>query len=557
MPQQQPHQQQQQIHHHQQQQISAAKLYQQSALNSSTEQLFLKIGIINAILILNNICGLGNLALAMEDWDKAIIAFESAIKNNPSSIQGYYFLGSALHQQKQYIQAMEVYHRLLSLLQNINPAMVKIDLNGIKGEVWASIGHCALLLDDLARAFSSFQQALQISGSPRNSTLWFSIGLLYDRYGADELAREAFLITLRYEREGAAPDRPPTAREREVYYRLGQIYKNLKKWDMALECLEFAMKHPPAGLLRDDVYYYIAVSYGLRGDIETARPILEHIAGKVVHGAIIPPNHPVYCSASTKNKAQISLGWFEARDSSCDLGISIVNAAIEDSPSDSFGWYALGRIHMLTKDFTKAYDAYQQAVYRDGTNAAFWNSIGILYFEIGQFRDALDAFSRSIHLAPFVADTWWNLGVLYETSHKQYEDALDAYNRAAELDGTCQRIQERIACLREKKLGETPVPRPVEYCPMPFFSRPVILGDTSIPTQRPSIQQQSMPIQAVEQKPASLQQSRAAHPGTFARTMIGGFSLPQPSGGFPHQGQPQMATSGIGPRPYYVRPPTR
>jgi len=203
----------------------------------------------------------------------------------------------------------------------------------------------------------------------------------------------------------------------------------------------------------------------------------------------------------------------------------------------------MGRIHMLRRDYAQAYDAYQQAVYRDGTNAAFWNSIGILYYEIGQFRDSLDAFSRSIHLAPFVADTWWNLGVLYETSHKQYEDALDAYNRAAELDAACGRVRERIEMLKNGLSGEATneaglPPRPVEYCPMPFFSRPVLLGDAKIPPQRPSLQQlaehqlqyqqQAAPPQAL-MKP-TLQQSRMAQPQTFAGQQNGtGFSLPTPN----------------------------
>jgi hypothetical protein len=45
---------------------------------------------------------------------------------------------------------------------------------------------------------------------------------------------------------------------------------------------------------------------------------------------------------------------------------------------------------MAGQKYNKAYEAYQQTVYRDGRNPTCWCSIGVLYFQINQFRDALD-----------------------------------------------------------------------------------------------------------------------------------------------------------------------
>jgi len=63
---------------------------------------------------------------------------------------------------------------------------------------------------------------------------------------------------------------------------------------------------------------------------------------------------------------------------------------LEDS-NDPFSWYLLGRGYMTNGNYGKAYEAYQQAVYRDGKNPAFWCSIGVLYYQITQYHDALDA----------------------------------------------------------------------------------------------------------------------------------------------------------------------
>ena len=79
---------------------------------------------------------------------------------------------------------------------------------------------------------------------------------------------------------------------------------------------------------------------------------------------------------------------------------------------DAQSWYLLGRCYMSQQKYPKAYEAYQQAVYRDGRNPTFWCSIGVLYYQINQYRDALDAYSRAIRLNPYISEVWYDLGTL-------------------------------------------------------------------------------------------------------------------------------------------------
>lgn len=67
---------------------------------------------------------------------------------------------------------------------------------------------------------------------------------------------------------------------------------------------------------------------------------------------------------------------------------------------------------MSQQKYPKAYEAYQQAVYREGRNPTFWCSIGVLYYQINQYRDALDAYSRAIRLNPYISEVWYDLGTL-------------------------------------------------------------------------------------------------------------------------------------------------
>jgi cytochrome c-type biogenesis protein CcmH/NrfG len=82
---------------------------------------------------------------------------------------------------------------------------------------------------------------------------------------------------------------------------------------------------------------------------------------------------------------------------------------------------------MAQQKYPKAYEAYQQAVYRDGRNPTFWCSIGVLYYQINQYRDALDAYSRAIRLNPNISEVWYDLGTLVcETQIRGYTVAPSA-----------------------------------------------------------------------------------------------------------------------------------
>jgi Flp pilus assembly protein TadD len=164
------------------------------------------------------------------------------------------------------------------------------------------------------------------------------------------------------------------------------------------------------------------------------------------------------------------LGWLyhqpSATFSNQDTAISYLTKSLEADPADAKSWYLLGRAFMEGQKYNKAYEAYQQAVYRDGKNPTFWCSIGVLYYQINQYRDALDAYSRAIRLNPFISEVWFNLGSLYESCNNQVNDAIDAYARAHDLDPTNTLIKTRLTMLRNAErdgitLTDPPPPQDV------------------------------------------------------------------------------------------------
>jgi tetratricopeptide (TPR) repeat protein len=109
---------------------------------------------------------------------------------------------------------------------------------------------------------------------------------------------------------------------------------------------------------------------------------------------------------------------------------------------------------MVGRNYNPAFEAYQQAVYRDGSNPSFWNAVGELYYNINQIGDAHDAYWRGIHLSPHNSELWFNVGKLYELAaaggRANLTDAIYLYSRARELDPSNLVISQRLRQLTDR-----------------------------------------------------------------------------------------------------------
>eukprot|EP01112_Ceratiomyxa_fruticulosa_P013180 TRINITY_DN3691_c0_g1_i1.p1 TRINITY_DN3691_c0_g1~~TRINITY_DN3691_c0_g1_i1.p1 ORF type:complete len:845 (-),score=192.51 TRINITY_DN3691_c0_g1_i1:47-2581(-) len=367
-------------------------------LNSTNELIWTKIG---------------NIAEVMHDSEKAIFAYDNVLRHNPYNVKALTQIASICRMREQYPKAVEFFQRILNL-ENTN------------GEIWGALGHCYLMMDDLQKAYTAYQQALYHLQNPKDPNLWYGIGILYDRYGSFEHAEEAFTAVLKMDSK--------FEKANEIYFRLGIIYKQQMKHEQSLECFKYILNKPPRPLVQADIWFQIGHVYELMKDFHAAKDAYERVLKENANHA----------------KVLQQLGWLYHHTISFgnqDVAINYLMKSIDADPNDGQTWYLLGRCYMQQQKYRKAYDAYQQAVYRDGRNPTFWCSIGVLYYQINQFRDALDAYSRAIRLNPYLSEVWYDLGTLYESCN-QINDSMDAYQRAAELDPNNKHIQQRLTLLR-------------------------------------------------------------------------------------------------------------
>ncbi|KAG6831633.1 hypothetical protein H0H92_008710 [Tricholoma furcatifolium] len=386
---------------------------------------------------------IGRVAEQMGDMEHALTAYENALRHNPMSVSGLTQVAGIFRIKENYPRAVEYFQRVLSLQED-------------NGEVWSALGHCYLMQDDLQKAYSAYQQALYLLPNPKEDPkLWYGIGILYDRYGSLDHAEEAFSSVLRMDGE------LDFDKTNEILFRLGIIYKQQCKYEESLACFDRILRSPPSPLAHADIWFQIGHVYEQQKDYARAKDAYERVV-------VDNPGHA---------KVLQQLGWLYHQDGTTfqnqDAAITHLTKSLEADPSDAQSWYLLGRAYMAGQKYNKAYEAYQQAVYRDGRNPTFWCSIGVLYFQINQFRDALDAYSRAIRINPYISEVWFDLGSLYESCNNQISDAIDAYARAAELDPNNPAITHRLQLLKTAQAtgGQLPAaPGPQDVHPTAYAS---------------------------------------------------------------------------------------
>ncbi|TPX73721.1 hypothetical protein CcCBS67573_g05002 [Chytriomyces confervae] len=468
----------------QQQQQQHQPTATQTPAQTPTDALALKMQQLNEETWLR----IGAIADSVGDKDRAIAAFDAALRHNPYSVQALTFGSSLCRQRELYPRAIELFQRLLNI-------------DRYNGAVWAGLGHCYLMLDDLQNAYQTYQQALNYLSNPKDAKLWYGIGVLYDRYGSFDHAEAAFASVLRID--------PKFDKGNEIYFRLGIIYKYQQKYSLSLDCFKYILGCPPLPLGEADVWFQIGHTHECQRDFINARAAYET-------GLQRNPNNA---------KILLQLGWLYMLVASgfqnYDQAVAYLSRAMEVDTNDAQTHYLLGRSQMAKQKFNLAYESYQQAVLRDAKNPVFWCSIGVLYFELGQHRDALDAYSRAIYLNPSIFEIWCNLGKLYESCNGQTADAIDAYTKAVELDPNNNNTKHRLAMLRAFQANAGPAPGPPEPAIHPMAQdpstytpggptgkpQPPISSSSFFPTTRSQPQPAGpQPPQYPQQPPAQQQQ---------------------------------------------------
>jgi tetratricopeptide (TPR) repeat protein len=143
-------------------------------------------------------------------------------------------------------------------------------------------------------------------------------------------------------------------------------------------------------------------------------------------------------NAKTATAAQTETGWLNKT-------IELENrkdwpALIEHSlrwtkaqPGSPMAWHNLGASYGQAGQFTKAIEAYQQALRINPEYTRAWSGLGLVYGSIDQPAKAIEAFEQALRINPELGQAWFGLGSVYGLT-RQYTKAIEAYQQALRID---------------------------------------------------------------------------------------------------------------------------
>lgn len=117
-----------------------------------------------------------------------------------------------------------------------------------------------------------------------------------------------------------------------------------------------------------------------------------------------------------------------------DEGIRALGVFIDHNPESSLAYTKRGVRHIWNKDFAKAREDLEMAVFLDERNAEAHDDLGGVLAQLGDADAALTHFQRARELDPSYQKAHHNLGMVYFMKN-QSEKALAAVKEALRLQG--------------------------------------------------------------------------------------------------------------------------
>ena len=388
----------------------------------------------------NNPFTLGLHYMEMEQYDKALRAFEEIRRQEPSS--GIYcYIGMVYQEQNRLSDAVEAYKNAITFqappqihssahlhlgivykaqgkIQLSQPHLQQaLSLNPKIPEAYIHLGEVYLLQRKFDKAEKAYHKSIQLN--PNFTESYYGLGRV------NEMRREftsAVGFYLKAIKQNPYDPQP--------HYRLAMTYRNLQKSEEVQAALskfelmkqysdnvhhfrETIYKHPNNLIL----YLKLGELHERHDNPADAQQVYE-ITNKL-HPNYIPAYH------------QLGNLFIDKRDLA--KATATFQKITELDPNYVQAWLKLGTIYINRQQFDPAINAFKQAINADETSAEAYNNLARLYAGLG--TDTAQAISLA-QKAVALSQTPKHYDTLAYTYYRnqQYIEALDAIKRALKLD---------------------------------------------------------------------------------------------------------------------------
>lgn len=340
------------------------------------------------------------------ELDKAIAAFNEALRLEPNAVESWFNMGVAYSEKGDTEGALRCYLRSLFLSPD-NP------------KVRCNLGAVYFQNSQFDHAEQCFRAAIGIDATYARA--WDNLGATLSAKGKLDEAVAAC--------RKAVEIKPDYA---EAWFKLGTILFQLEQADEAQKAFEQASE------LRQDfpaTFVYLAMLEARRGKVDEA----ELACKKFTYLGGVP-------GLDWMAWQEVALAALQANR--IEEALTAANRAIELQPEEPEPWFTQGVAQHHAGRFAEAEKAYARCVGIKPTMAAAWYNLGVIRLELKELAPAADALEHAVQLESANPLAWYHLGRVREALG-QVEPALAAYHKAVELDAMLVDAWQNLGALLE------------------------------------------------------------------------------------------------------------
>ncbi|MEH2275648.1 MAG: tetratricopeptide repeat protein, partial [Nostoc sp.] len=298
---------------------------------------------------------LGNLHFSEQDYTKAIVSFDQALKIKPDNYLVWCLRGIVLNILGRNEEAIASYDQGLKFKPDLHLA-------------WYLRGNALRHLKRYEEAIASYDQALKFK--PDDHAAWYFRGNALDDLERYEEAIASYEQALKFK-----PD------DHAAWYFRGSALRHLKRYEEAIASFDQALKIKPDTYL---VWYLRGILLNILGRNEEAIASYDQVL------KIKPDDHEAW---NNRGIALRNLGRTEEAIASFDQALKI-------KPDTYLVWYLRGILLNILGRNEEAIASYDQVLKIKPDDHEAWNNRGIALRNLGRTEEAIASFDQALKIKP-------------------------------------------------------------------------------------------------------------------------------------------------------------
>ena len=357
----------------------------------------------------NNPFNLGLYYMEIEQYDKALTAFEEVRRQEPSS--GIYcYIGMVYQEQNRLSDAVEAYKNAITFQASPH----------IHGSVHLHLGIVYKAQGKIQLSQTHLEKALSLN--PNIPEAYIHLGEAYLLQRKFDNAEDAYRKSIQLNPNFT-----------ESYYGLGRVNEMQREFTSAVGFYLRAIKHNPYD---PQPHYRLAMTYrNLQNSAESKAALakfelMKQYSDNVHHFRETIYKHP--------NNAilYLKLGELHERHDNRADAQRVYEIANKLHPNYIPAYHRLGNLFIDKRDLTKATATFQKITELNQKDVQAWLKLGVIFINRQKFDPAIRAFKQAINADETSAEAYNNLARLYAGLGKDTAQAIDLAQKAVELSQT-------------------------------------------------------------------------------------------------------------------------